>query len=189
MIGCSAGGINVLSDLLPQIPSSIRQSIVVVLHLPANSNDTTARLLDDSCSIRVKEAEDKEVLEPSVIYFAPANYHLLIEKDFSFALSSDEAVNFSRPSIDVLFESAAKVYDNRLICIVLSGASQDGSAGLKHVRERGGVTIVQDPDTAEAPFMPSSALKTKMVDHRLSVEDIAQLLLDLIKEDWEYGKA
>jgi len=127
----------------------------------------------------VKEAEDGENIQPGIVYIAPANYHLLVEKDRNLSLSVDRQVNYSRPAIDVLFETASWAYQKTLVGILLTGASNDGSLGLRSIQEQGGMTVVQDPSTAVAPFMPQSALDLIKVDHLLSLEKISTLLRNL----------
>ena len=124
-------------------------------------------------------AEDKQIIEPGTIYFAPANYHLLVERQKSFALSVEAKVNYSRPSIDVLFETAAEAYCRQLVGVVLTGANADGAAGLARVKELGGLTVVQSPDTAEVATMPLAAIKSTQVDHALQLSEIGSFLNDL----------
>src|SRR5690606_35205527 len=116
-------------------------------------------ILDSMCFLRVKEADEKEKIKPGCVYIAPPNYHLLIEKNETFSLSIDEKVNYARPSIDVLFDSAAYVYYDQLIGVVMTGANHDGAMGLKKIKENGGMTIVQDPETAISRFMPEAAIQ------------------------------
>jgi two-component system chemotaxis response regulator CheB len=134
------------------------------------------RVLHEKCQIPVKEAEAKELIKPGTIYLAPANYHLLIEHDRTFSLCVSEKVRYARPSIDVLFETAADVYRTKLIGIILTGANDDGSRGLRTIREYGGLAIVQDPATAEVGIMPQAALKATAVDYVLSLHEIGLLL-------------
>jgi len=128
------------------------------------------------CARPVREADDKEPLEPGTVYFAPPDYHMLVEKNRQIALSADEPVHFSRPSIDVLFESAADVYGERLLGIILTGGNEDGAAGLHAIHQAGGVTVVQQPDSAKVPLMVVSALQRGPADFVLSLPEIAQLL-------------
>ena len=173
VIGTSAGGVEALSVLLPSLPVGLRAAVLVVLHLPRERPSLLVEIFTPKCRLPVREAEDKEPIEPGVVYFAPPDYHLLVDSGPRVALSADEPVNFSRPSIDVLFESAADIYGARLIGIILTGASHDGALGLEAVRCAGGVTIVQEPESAQAPTMAESALKRGPVDHVLSLEQIA----------------
>jgi len=173
VIGTSAGGVEALSVLLPSLPEGLRAAVLVVLHLPRERPSLLVDIFTPKCRLPVREAEDKEPIEPGVVYFAPPDYHLLVDSGPRVALSADEPVNFSRPSIDVLFESAADIYGARLIGIILTGASHDGALGLEAVRRAGGVTIVQEPESAQVPTMAESALKRGPVDHVLSLEQIA----------------
>jgi two-component system chemotaxis response regulator CheB len=127
----------------------------------------------------VKEAEEKEPIRTGYVYFAPPNYHLLIEDDLTFALSIDAKVNYSRPSIDVLFESAVHVYGSQVVAIILTGANNDGAQGIRLVKAQGGLAIVQDPQTADSPFMPKAALEATPVDGVLSPREIGRFLLKI----------
>lgn len=176
VIGASAGGFAALSDLLPRLSAALPQAVVVVQHLHPEGGEFMVEFLGRHCVLPVKEAEDKEPVRPGVIYVAAAQYHLLIERDRTFSLSLDDKVNYSRPSIDVLFESAAAAYGPRLIGVVLTGANADGAAGLAAVKARGGLTIVQNPSTAEVSFMPQAAMAATTVDHVLDLEGIGRLL-------------
>lgn len=176
VIGCSAGGVEALSIVLPAIPKSYRGAVMVVLHLPRERPSLLADLYAPKCALTVREAEDKEPVAPGTIYFAPADYHLLVDRGPQLALSVDALVNFSRPSIDVLFESAAEVYGRRLLGIILTGASDDGAAGLEAVFRAGGTTCVQDPATAYASLMTDSALRRVRAHHVLGLPELAELL-------------
>jgi two-component system chemotaxis response regulator CheB len=158
VIGASAGALEALSAILPALPAEFRLPIVVVVHIPPDKHSVLAELFDAKCNLQVVEAEDKEPLQAGTIYFAPPDYHLLVEADKSFALSSDEAVLFSRPSIDVLFDTAADAYGAALIGIILTGANQDGAAGLRTIADAGGITLVQDPREAFQDAMPQAAI-------------------------------
>jgi two-component system chemotaxis response regulator CheB len=179
VIGGSAGAFSALKILLPGLPATLRVPLIVVVHLPPGRPSAIAEVFSHE-QLRVKEADDKEPLEPGTIYFAPPGYHLLVEADRSLALAADEPVHFSRPSIDVLFESAADVFGERLLAIVLSGASEDGADGLDAVRRRGGLTIVQDPATAEQAAMPKAAIAAGEPTAIVPVEEIAGLLAGLV---------
>lgn len=176
VVGCSAGGMQALEAIIPQLPLGLPQAVVVVQHLHPGSGGYLAEFFARCCPLPVKEAEDKEEIRPGVIYLAVANYHLLIERHRSFALSVDDRVRFARPSIDVLFQSAALAYGAKLVGVVLTGANDDGAAGLAAIKARGGVTVVQDPSSAEVGFMPKAALAATSVDHVLPLVDIARLL-------------
>jgi two-component system chemotaxis response regulator CheB len=176
VIGASAGGIEALGVLLPALPASVRASLFIVLHLPRERPSLLVEIFQDRCALPVREAEDKEPVEPGTVYFAPPDYHLLLEKDRRMALSADAPVHYSRPSVDVLFESAADAYRDRLLGIILTGANEDGASGLHAVHRAGGVTVVQQPDSAKAPLMVVSALQRGPADFVLSLEQIAELL-------------
>jgi two-component system chemotaxis response regulator CheB len=174
--GVSAGGLEALKSLLAMLPEDFDLALVIVQHRLAQQDDFLTELLDKNCRLPVKEAQDKETVLGGVIYLAPANYHLMIETGKTFSLSTDEKVNFSRPSIDVLFETAAEAYGPDLIGIILTGASRDGATGLRRIKEKNGITIVQDPETAEYPAMPLAAMAETEVDQVLSIDRIGELL-------------
>jgi two-component system chemotaxis response regulator CheB len=169
----------VLSNLLPGLPADYRLPILIVVHLPRAKTSLIAELMRARCAIRVCEAEDKEPIEPGVVYFAPPDYHLLVEQDKRLSLSGDEQVLFSRPSIDVLFESAADAYGGGLIGVVLTGANSDGANGLKAVVEAGGVAVVQSPGSAFAVAMPEAAVATCPDARVLPVNEIAAYLREV----------
>jgi two-component system chemotaxis response regulator CheB len=179
VIGTSAGGIDALSVLLPAIPRDIRASIFVVLHLPPGPPSLLVEIFSEKCAVTVREAQDKEPADAGVVYFAPPDYHLLVDQGPQLALSADAQVHYSRPSIDVLFESAADVYGSRLMGIILTGANEDGAAGLEAVHRAGGVTVVQDPASAYASYMAEAALSRSPADFVLSLEGIANVLRSL----------
>jgi two-component system chemotaxis response regulator CheB len=179
VIGASAGGLEALSDLLPALPAAFRAPIFVVQHLPRDRPSLIADILASKCVIAVREAEDKLPACPGTVYFAPPDYHLLVDEGHTMALSMDEPVHFSRPSIDVLFESAADAYRSGLVGVILSGASEDGAAGLEAVRRAGGITIAQDPATANVAVMIQAALARGPVDYILSPSRIAERLVTL----------
>jgi two-component system, chemotaxis family, protein-glutamate methylesterase/glutaminase len=189
VLGVSAGGLQALKTLLPALPASFPLPIAIVQHIGARSDNFLSEYLDRSSSIIVKEAEDKEPLIAGTAYLAPPGYHLLIEADRSFSLSVDPRVNHCCPSIDVLFESAAEVYAGGLIGIILTGANGDGAQGLKAVKARGGLTIVQNPASAEAGAMPRAALAATPVDHVIELEQLAPLLWRLAMSQEEQAYA
>lgn len=176
VIGASAGGVEALTLLLPALPATFRPALFIVLHLPRERPSLLVEIFARRCARPVREADDKEPVEPGTVYFAPPDYHMLLEKNRQIALSADEPVHFSRPSIDVLFESAAEVYGERLLGIILTGGNQDGAVGLHAIHQAGGVTVVQQPDNAKVPLMVVSALKRSPADFVLSLPEIAQLL-------------
>jgi two-component system chemotaxis response regulator CheB len=207
VIGASYGGVEALSILLPALPASLRPALLIVIHLPRERASVLAEIFSAKCARPVREAVDKEPVEPGTVYFAPPDYHLLVDRmsrpgagagdrhvrdrdrarggrgdvpvAAQIALSTDDLVNFSRPSIDVLFESAADVYGQRLLGIVLTGANHDGAAGLAAVHAASGITVVQHPDTAQASLMPMAAIKRSPVDYVLTLDQIADLLRTL----------
>jgi two-component system chemotaxis response regulator CheB len=176
VLGASAGGVEALSILLPYLPAGLRASVYIVVHLPRERPSLLTELFVPKCALQVKEAEDKMPVEPGTVYFAPPNYHLLVDKGRRLALSVDDLVNFSRPSIDVLFQSASDIYGARLMGIILTGANDDGTAGLAAVHRAGGLTIVQEPDSAQVPHMVASALKRTQADYVLPLDEIGKLL-------------
>jgi two-component system chemotaxis response regulator CheB len=177
VIGTSAGGVDALAVLLPALPPRLRPPVFVVLHLPRERPSLLPEIFGPKCVVPVREALDKEAVEPGTVYFAPPDYHLLIEgaparegaahaaAGPALALSDDEPVHHSRPSIDVLFESAADVYGRGLLGIVLTGGNEDGADGLAAVRERGGLTVVQEAAGAYATAMIEAALSRVEADH------------------------
>jgi two-component system chemotaxis response regulator CheB len=164
VIGASAGGIEALSVLLPELPSSTRAPILIVLHIPRERESLLAKIFAPRCALTVKEAEDNEPILPGTVYFAPPDYHLQVDEGPRVSLSFDDPVNWSRPSIDVLFSSAADTYGPRLMALLLTGGNQDGAAGLDAVRKAGGVTVVEDPASALCPTMPNEALRLGQPD-------------------------
>lgn len=179
VLGCSAGGIDLVGDLAMSLPRDFGLALIVVLHLGEASSRYWADILGRDCRIPVKEADEKEHVRPGVLYLAPADYHLLVEADLSFTLTVDERVNYARPSIDVLFETAADAYRERLIGIVGTGANRDGAQGLLRVRERGGLTIVQEPASAAVRAMPDAAVQTADPHYLLDPAAMAAFLLHL----------
>ncbi len=176
VIGTSAGGVEALLTLLPALPATVRVPVLVVLHVPPTRPTLVAGLLTDRCDLPVREAEDKMPIEPGTVYLAPADYHLLVEPGPVVALSTDEPVHFSRPSIDVLFETAADVFGAGLLGIILTGASSDGADGLDAVRRAGGTTVVQDPREARVPAMVEAALARGTADYVQPLAGIAAML-------------
>lgn len=179
VIGGSAGGFQTISPILQRQPKNFPQSILVTLHLHEKSISYFPHHLNKICKLRVKEADEKEAIEPGTVYFAPPNYHMLVEDDHTISFTADEKINYCRPSIDVLFETAADVYAEKLVGVILTGANNDGSNGLKKIKDCGGLTIVQNPKTAAFDEMPRSAIATTQVDHILEAKDIPKFLLTL----------
>lgn len=179
VIGASAGGVQALLALLPALPVDFPLPVLVVLHVPADRSNVLAPLFEARCRVTVKEAEDKELARPGVVYFAPSDYHLLVEADGHLALSSDEAVNYSRPSIDVLFESAADAYGAGLTGVILTGANDDGARGLEAVAAAGGVVLIEEPAAAYARTMPEAARRACPSAVVMPLEGIAEHLKGL----------
>lgn len=180
VIGSSAGGIKALTMVLSALPNDFPLPIIIVQHLHPDSDSYLAHILSSKSGLRVKQAEEKEPVEPGVVYVAPPAYHLLIEEDHTFSLSLEGPVNYSRPSVDVMFESAIYAYQGRLVGIILTGANNDGSKGLKKIKEFGGYAIVEDPDTAEVNSMPKAAIEIAPVDKILPIQQIGPYLLQFI---------
>jgi two-component system chemotaxis response regulator CheB len=187
VVGASWGALRALRKLLSGLPSTFELPMVLVPHRGRDSEHLLVNLLEDCSHMPVSEVEDKDVVEPGRVYLAPANYHLLVDDDGHFSLSIDEPVRFSRPSIDVTFESVADVYGPRSVGVVLTGANEDGSRGLRRVADRGGLAIVQDPETAESKLMPASALKSVPEALILPVEGIADHLATLEARTSRFG--
>jgi two-component system, chemotaxis family, protein-glutamate methylesterase/glutaminase len=175
-IGASAGGVQALCELLPALSRESQAAVFVVLHLPRDRPSLLVDVFSQKCALAVREAEDKEPVIPGTVYFAPPNYHLLVDAGPQLALSADDLVNHSRPSIDVLFDSAAQVYREHLLGIILSGANEDGAEGLAAVHDAGGLTVVQEPQTAQSSAMILSALERRPADLVLDLAGIAELL-------------
>ncbi|MDM9380835.1 chemotaxis protein CheB [Chlorogloeopsis sp. ULAP01] len=187
VIGTSLGGLNALQVILSGLPQNFPVPIAVVQHRHKDSDYTLRALLQNCTQLSVKEAEDKEEILAGSVYLAPADYHLLIEnKDKTvnydyFTLSTDAPVTYARPSIDVLFETAADAYAENVIGVLLTGANQDGVQGLVRIKARGGLTIVEEPSTASCPIMPAAAITTGVVDKIIPLEDIAFFLVNICK--------
>lgn len=176
-IGGSAGSLQVILEILPKLRSDLSASIVIIFHRKATPNpETLIDLLNLKSTLPVKEAEDKEKIKSGVIYIAAANYHLFIEKDYSFSLDASEKVNFSRPSIDLTFITAADVYKNNMIGMLLSGANSDGIRGLGTIQSQGGYCVAQDPLTSQVSYMPANAISKKVVDCIATPSEIADII-------------
>lgn len=186
VIGASAGGWKALKTILGGLPGDFPLAIMVVMHRHPHSDDYLEKSLDNDCAVRVKQADEKEAIQRGTVYFAPPNYHLLIEDAHILSLSVDHAVNYARPSIDVLFESAAYVYGDTLAGLVLTGANSDGAGGLKKIKEMGGLALVQDPGTAEASAMPHAAIAAADPDVILPLDEIGAFLKDFVQSRKRY---
>lgn len=180
VVGCSAGCITAMMTIFQGFSQHFPVPILMVQHRSVDDNGFLRAFLDEHCPLRVVEAEAGEVPVVGQVYLAPADYHLLVEEDGSMALSIDPPHNYSRPSIDVLFETAANCYGERVLGLLLTGASADGALGLKRIRDMGGTTIVQDPTTAEASLMPRSAIGMGAADFVVPLEGIAMKTLELL---------
>jgi two-component system chemotaxis response regulator CheB len=182
VIGCSLGGMHALQAILSRLAKGFCVPIVVAQHRHKKSNESLPAYFRRETDLKVVDAEDKQWIESGHVYLAPADYHLLIERNGTrgeLSLSVDERVHYSRPSIDVLFESAADAYRDRLVGIVLTGSNDDGAQGAARIKARGGIVIAQDPATAEAPAMPRAAIAAAHVDQILRLEEIAPFLIEV----------
>lgn len=181
VIGGSAGSLPVLIQILKSLVNEITVPIVIVIHRQRNVVSELVKILNSALQIDIiNEPDDKEAIMEGCIYIAPQNYHLLIEKDRTFSLDYSEAIKYSRPAIDVTFDSAARVYKNRLVGLLLSGANNDGCSGMNKIVSFGGTGIAQDPETAEYPAMPQSALKSIKGIKSLKPENIGSFIKALI---------
>ncbi|HSV09948.1 MAG TPA: chemotaxis protein CheB [Hanamia sp.] len=186
IIGGSAGSLDVLLKVFPLLNSFLSFPIIIVLHRKRGTDNLLTTLLSSKTNLPLRELEEKEIIEPSTIYIAPSDYHLLIENNRSFSLDASEKINFSRPSIDVIFYSAAEVYKENLVCLLLSGSNNDGIEGLKKVKENGGKAIIQNPLSAAVPFMPAQAALNVNIDKVLEIEDIADYINQLSENERKY---
>jgi len=175
-MGCSSGGVRALRTLLAGLSPNIGVPLIVTCHLGDEDPDLLSGVLDSTSALPVREALERQRPVAGMVHLAPSGYHLLVEPDGRFALSADARVRYSRPSIDVLFDSAARCYGRALVGVLMTGANDDGADGLKTLRERGGVAIVQSPDDAETPFMPAAGIERAGADHVVPLADIAPLL-------------
>lgn len=178
-IGTSAGGQEALSEILSSLPADLPASVLVVQHLDPTHKTVLVELLQRRCQIRIKEAVEGESIEKSVVYIAPPNKHLLLTEGKT-NLTSTSLVHFTRPSIDLLMESVAASIGDKAIGVILTGGGLDGAMGIKAIKEQGGTTIAQDPDTAEYSYMPEHAISTGMVDFILPLNEIASAIITLI---------
>jgi len=176
IIGGSAGSLEVLLKVFPVIDSAISFPIIIVIHRKQGNDSMLADLLSSRTSLPVKEVDEKEKILPGTIYIAPSDYHLLIEQDHTFSLDYSEKVNYSRPSIDVTFQTAAEVYKDGLVCLLLSGSNSDGVNGLKSVKLWDGIAAIQNPDTAQVSYMPAQAQQHVKIDKVLNIEEIGGFL-------------
>jgi two-component system chemotaxis response regulator CheB len=183
VIGGSAGSLGVVLNILPHLKKEMNVCVIVIFHRKSAEETSLVEMFAHRTEFEVRETGDKDELAPGVIYIASPDYHLLIEKDKTLTLDASEKVNYSRPSIDVTFECAAEVYKEKLMCILLSGANDDGVKGLISAKKLGSFIVVQDPKTAEAPFMPQSAIERVEVDLLLTdnnLQDLVNLLVTTV---------
>jgi two-component system chemotaxis response regulator CheB len=179
VIGGSAGSLEVIVKILEKLQKDLSLAIVIIVHRKKTSDASLTNLFNNKSAILVTEADEKEQIMPGRVYLAPADYHLLIENDGTFSLDMSEKIQFSRPSIDVTFESAADVYGQSLAALLLSGANSDGAQGLLTIANCGGITIVQNPASAEIDFMPKAAIFKTVVDYILETKDLPDFINEM----------
>jgi two-component system, chemotaxis family, protein-glutamate methylesterase/glutaminase len=179
VLGASAGGMEVVNQLAVSLPEDFSIPVLIVQHIADTSDGEWANILNGRCRVTVKEADEKERIKPGTVYFAPANYHLLLEPDLTLTLTIDERVNYARPAIDVLFETAAESCGDRVIGIICTGGNSDGARGLMQISEKGGLTIVQSPESSEVSSMPLSAIQLADPQYILPPAEILSLLLTI----------
>ncbi len=180
VMGVSLGGVDALSVVLSPLPKDFPVPIVIVQHLYSNSNGFLVEYLNGRSALEVQQSAGGESGVAGYVYMAPPDQHLSIVNGGILALSDGDKVNYSRPSIDVLFKSAARAYSSKLVGVLLTGASADGARGMATIKEYGGLTVVQDPATAESPVMPKSAIDACKIDFILPLEEIPKLLVRLV---------
>jgi two-component system chemotaxis response regulator CheB len=180
IIGGSAGSLDIILKIVPELNVTINAAVIMVLHRKSSSDTILVDLLSVKTKLKVKEAEEKEIILPRHIYVAPADYHLLIEKDHSFSLDVSEKINYSRPSIDVTFESASEIYGAHLTGVLLSGANADGADGLATIKQNNGVCIAQEPSTAEVAYMPQYAIDHVTIDHIFTADQIRDYINGIV---------
>ncbi len=183
-MGASAGGLKALTEILSVLPADFPVPILIVQHLDPRHKSLMAEILQRHCQMKVKEAENDEDIQKSIVYVAPPNKHMLVS-DGKIALTSSAFVHFTRPSIDLTFESVAADYQERAIGVILTGTGKDGSMGIKAIKEKGGTTIAQDEKTSEHFGMPQAAIATGTVDFVLPLQDIAPAIIALISGEQE----
>ena len=188
IIGGSAGSLEVLLKVLPDLDTDLAFPVLIVIHRKNGADSLLPELLSGRTRLTVKEAEEKELLLPGVIYIAPSDYHVLVEMDHTLSLDYSEKINYSRPAIDASFQTAAEVYQDRLACILLSGSNADGVDGLKYVKDWGGMVVIQNPDNAQVAYMPNQAKSQVKIDHILNAEDMAEFI-NLLSQSKRYGTA
>lgn len=181
VMGCSAGGFSIIYDLVLNFPENFPLPVLIVIHRSSKYKSLIEEQLNLNGKLKVKMAEDKEQMKRGVVYFAPPDYHLLVEEDGSLSLDYSEPIHFCRPSIDATFQSAADVYEEKVIAVLLSGANEDGADGIAYVSELNGLTVVQDPDIAEVRTMPQAAIEKTSVDLILNNVQISELMNNIVR--------
>jgi two-component system chemotaxis response regulator CheB len=179
LIGCSAGGFSIIYDLVLNFPENFPLPVLIVIHRSRKYKSLIEEQLNLNSKLKVKMAEDKEQIKKGIVYFAPPDYHLLVEEGGSLSLDYSEPVLFCRPAIDATFQSAADVYKEKVIAVLLSGANEDGAEGIAYVSELNGLTVVQDPDFAEMRTMPQAAIEKANVDLILNNLQITELMNEI----------
>ncbi|MNK19578.1 Chemotaxis response regulator protein-glutamate methylesterase [compost metagenome] len=179
VIGGSAGSLDVLLKVLPELDKNLDFAIIIVIHRKQGTDSLLTDLLSHRTNLHVTEADEKEKILNNHVYIAPSDYHLLIEKDFTFSLDYSEKINYSRPSIDVTFQSAADAYGENLVCLLLSGSNADGVNGLIAVKKNGGITLAQNPASAQVSYMPEQAISRANVTSVLDIEEMADYINSL----------
>lgn len=187
VMGVSAGGLATLSAILRGLPDRYPLPVIIIQHRSKEERNLLEEVLQSRCTIPIRQAEEKERIAAGAVYFAPPDYHLLIGEDRRFVLTYDEPVHFSRPSIDLLFETAAEAYEDKLVGIILTGASKDGAEGIHAISHAGGYTIAQDPKEAPYPLMPRAAIATGSVRSILTSDEIGRFLLKIGQQSLPHG--
>lgn len=182
VIGGSAGSFQGVVKILSQLPKGFPLPIIMCLHRLKHVRNGFVEALSIKSVVQVTEPNDKESIKKGSVYLAPANYHMSVELGNNFALSTEEMINNSRPSIDITLSSCAFVYKEKLLGILLSGANRDGALGMKHIHERGGTTIVQEPTECMIDTMPKAALAVTQIDHVMKIDEIVEVLKELDKQ-------
>lgn len=180
VIGGSAGSLNKVLKLIPRLKSEMALAVIMIFHRKSGDDKTLLDVLSTRTEFKVKEIEDKDEIVSGMIYLAPPDYHVLVEKDGTLTLDDSEKLNYSRPSIDATFETASEVYGPTSICMLLSGANADGVAGLVFAKKHQAFIIIQDPTTAEAPYMPQHALDVVKADLIWDEENIVEVITSLV---------
>lgn len=176
IIAGSAGSLDVLLKVLPRLRADLSFPVIIVIHRKNGVDSLLPELLSGRTDLQVKEIEEKEGISAGTIYVAPSDYHTLIEQDHTFSLDYSEKINYSRPAIDATFETAAEVYGDKLVCLLLSGSNADGVEGLRQVKAWNGLAVVQDPATAQMAYMPEQAVQQVEIDYVLRIEDMANFI-------------